>query len=58
MVHPLTDKLKRRLGTVLFLFRHVKVIDENDKSVARRGAGNTLSSLLKLLVNSVLGLIG
>lgn len=58
VVHELTDKLKRGLGSVFFLGGHVKVINEHDVLLAKRRAVDTLATLFKLIIKVVLGLVG
>jgi hypothetical protein len=56
VIHPLADQFKRRLGSISFFLRHVKVINENTAFGARRRSENTLSALFHFLVNTSLGL--
>ena len=58
MVHPLADKLNRRLSEVLFSLRHVQIIDKDDIFLAGGRSENTLSTLLKLFIETILGLVG
>jgi len=58
VVHELTDKLKRGLGSVFFLGGHVKVINEHDVLLAKRRAIDTFATLFKLIIKVVLGLVG
>lgn len=46
-VHPLTNELDGRLCTVDFERRHVQVVDEEDKHLAKRRTINSLSSEIK-----------
>jgi len=58
MIHPLSDELDWWLGTILFLLWHVQIINENDEPLAGWWTINTFSSLLELLVEGLLGLVG
>jgi hypothetical protein len=58
VVHPLSEKLNGWLSAVELLLGHVEVIDEDAVLLACGWAVDTLSSLLELLIESVLGLVG
>ena len=58
MVKPLADELNRRLREVNFPLGHVQVINEDDELLASGWAEHTLSTLLKLLIETVLRLVG
>jgi hypothetical protein len=57
VVHPLTKQFNWRLGTVLFLLRHVKVINEDDVLLARGWTKAAFLSSAHSAINNVLGLI-
>jgi len=58
MIHPLSYELNWWLSTILFLLWHVEIINENDEPLAGRWTINTFSSLFKLLIEGLLGLVG
>jgi len=57
VVHELTEQFNGRLGTILFLGRHVEIIDEDDVLLAERWAIDTLTSLFEFVIEVILGLI-
>jgi len=57
MIHPLTQDFNRRLGSIGLLLGHVEIIDEDNETLSSRRAVDTLSSLFKLLIESILGLV-
>ena len=58
VVHPLSQKLNRRLGTVLFSLWHIQIINENDVLLPRWRTIATLLTSTHLTINDVLSLIG
>jgi hypothetical protein len=57
MIEPLSDKFDRWLSTIFLFLGHVKIIDEDNESLAWRWTINTLSSLIKLFVQGILSLV-
>ena len=57
LVHELTKNLDGRLGTVLFDFWHVEIIDEDDSAFRVHRAEVASATLLKRVVNNVLHLV-
>ena len=58
VVHPLAKKLDGRLGSILLLLRHVKIINEDDGTLSSLGSVDTLTPSVHVAINDVLGLIG
>ena len=58
VIHVLSNQLKRRLGSIRLFLGHIKVIYENYALLAYRRAVVSLSSLLHLAVDRILGLVG
>ena len=58
VVHELSNKLERWLGTICLLFGHVQIIDKYNAFFTNRRTIVTFSSFLHLTVYSILGLIG
>jgi hypothetical protein len=57
MIHELSEKFERWLGTILFLLWHVEIIDEDNEFLTDWWSINSLSPLLKFFIKEILGLI-
>jgi hypothetical protein len=58
VIKVLSKDLHRGLSTILFLLGHVEIIDKENALLASRRAIDTLSPLLKLSIDGILGLVG
>ena len=57
IVHPLPEKLNGRLGTILFLFRHIEVINEENGVLSKFWTPNTLTTSVHAAIDDTLGLV-
>jgi hypothetical protein len=58
MVHKLPHKFNRRLSSVLFLLRHVKIVNKSNKSCAKDWTVYSGTTFSHLIIQVVLRLIG
>ena len=58
VVHPLSEELNRRLGTVLLFLWHVQVINEEDSILSKFWTPDALTTSVHATIDDVLGLVG
>ena len=57
MIHPLSQKFKRRLCSIFFFFRHIHIINEDYEFLSYWWSKDSLSSLFKFIIKVILSLI-
>ena len=57
MVHPLSENLNGRLGSINLFLGHVQIINEDNEFLARGWSEHSLSPLFKLGIEHVLCLV-